>query len=94
MDFFCCAFKKFFHMLNFFLHIDHFKITGLITLRKTVENNIGVCIVFAVDCHFSFQEIVCRREEELEDGKVIKTFRTVFIFFFFIFFFFFLFFSS
>lgn len=65
------------------MHIDHFKIAGLITLRKTVEYNIGVCIVFAVDCHFSFQEIVCRREEELEDGKVIKTFRTIFIFFIF-----------
>lgn len=67
------------------MHIDHFKIAGLITLRKTVEYNIGVCIVFAVDCHFSFQEIVCRREEELEDGKVIKTFRTIFIFFIFFF---------
>jgi len=37
-----------------------------------VEYTIGVCFVFAVECHFSFQEIVCRREEELDDEGVIK----------------------
>lgn len=56
----------------YFLHIDHFKIAGLLSL----SNNCGIyywcmlCICFK--CHFSFQEILCRMEEELEDDKVVK----------------------
>lgn len=45
-----------------------------------MEYTIGVCFVFAVECHFSFQEIMCRREEELEDDKVIKIFRKIVLF--------------
>lgn len=48
-----------------------------------MEYTIGVCFVFAVECHFSFQEIVCRREEELEDDEVIKIFRKIVLFFIF-----------
>lgn len=45
-----------------------------------MDYTIGVCFVFAVKCHFSFQEIVCRREEELEDDKMIKILRKIVIF--------------
>lgn len=48
-----------------------------------MEYTIGVCFVFAVECHFSFQEILCRREEELEDDKMIKIFRKIVLFFIF-----------
>lgn len=49
-----------------------------------MEYTIRVCFVFAVECHFSFQEILCRREEELEDDKVIKIFRKIVLFFIFL----------
>lgn len=45
-----------------------------------MDYTIGVCSVFAVECHFSFQENVCRREEEVEDDKMIKILRKIVIF--------------
>lgn len=48
-----------------------------------MDYTVGVCFVFAVECHFSSQEIMCRREEELEDDKVIKIFRKIVLFFIF-----------
>lgn len=45
-----------------------------------MDYTIGVCFVFAVECHFSFQKIVCRREEELEDDKTIEIFRNIALF--------------